>query len=147
MEYNLPPKKEYVLYAPLTAKQKDVYQAVLNGAIRRFLIESKNEKYFLPDDTETGDETKETGDEGRNRSTKRRLRKSDVKKYDVGDEDEDEDAYIERLIVTKEEREVQRRKDAEHAMMKEAVEHHRRAAGKRPPLLLCTVTETRSSSF
>lgn len=44
VEYNLPPKKEYVLYAPLTEKQKSVYEAVINGSLRRFLIEGKQHK-------------------------------------------------------------------------------------------------------
>lgn len=41
VEQNLPPKKEYVLHAPLTENQKNVYEAVVNGAIRRWLIAEK----------------------------------------------------------------------------------------------------------
>lgn len=41
VEFSLPPKKEYVLYAPLTEQQKSVYGAVLNGGLRRFLINGK----------------------------------------------------------------------------------------------------------
>ena len=43
VEYNLPPKKEYVLYAPLTEKQKSVYEAVVKRSLRRFLIEGKQQ--------------------------------------------------------------------------------------------------------
>lgn len=41
VEFSLPPKKEYVLYAPLTEQQKSVYEAVVNGNLRRFLIDGK----------------------------------------------------------------------------------------------------------
>ncbi|XP_006456421.1 hypothetical protein AGABI2DRAFT_181051 [Agaricus bisporus var. bisporus H97] len=34
----LPPKKEYVLYAPLSVRQNDAYQHVLSGNIRKWLI-------------------------------------------------------------------------------------------------------------
>ena len=35
----LPPKKEYVIYAPLSVKQRDLYDEIVEGRIRRFLIE------------------------------------------------------------------------------------------------------------
>ncbi|PWN44391.1 hypothetical protein IE81DRAFT_345625 [Ceraceosorus guamensis] len=38
---NLPPKKEYLLYAPLTAEQKQLYDAVTDRTIRRVLLERK----------------------------------------------------------------------------------------------------------
>lgn len=38
VEKELPPKKEYLLYAPLTQPQKDIYQAILNGEIRDYLV-------------------------------------------------------------------------------------------------------------
>ncbi|KDN44935.1 hypothetical protein K437DRAFT_208624, partial [Tilletiaria anomala UBC 951] len=41
VEGNLPPKKEYLLYAPLTEMQKELYDAVLNKDIRRWLMERK----------------------------------------------------------------------------------------------------------
>ncbi|KAH0835415.1 P-loop containing nucleoside triphosphate hydrolase protein [Lanmaoa asiatica] len=39
----LPPKKEYVIYAPLSVKQRDLYDQIVEGRIRRFLIEKGNE--------------------------------------------------------------------------------------------------------
>ncbi|WVQ76464.1 hypothetical protein IAR50_006132 [Cryptococcus sp. DSM 104548] len=39
VEKDLPPKKEYLLYAPLTQMQKDVYQAIATGKIREYLID------------------------------------------------------------------------------------------------------------
>jgi len=41
VETNLPPKKEYLLSAPLTAQQKDLYDAVVNKTIRSFLMDKK----------------------------------------------------------------------------------------------------------
>ncbi|KAK9764296.1 putative ATPase [Basidiobolus ranarum] len=37
VEFQLPKKREYVLYAPMTAKQKEYYDATLNGQIHEFL--------------------------------------------------------------------------------------------------------------
>jgi ATP-dependent DNA helicase len=37
VERSLPPKKEYVLYAPLTERQRDVYDAVVKGCLRGLL--------------------------------------------------------------------------------------------------------------
>lgn len=38
MEKGLPPKKEYVLYAPLTVKQRELYDAIVNGHLRAILM-------------------------------------------------------------------------------------------------------------
>jgi ATP-dependent DNA helicase len=42
VEKSLPPKKEYLLHAPITAKQKVLYEAVLERNIRSFLIQQKS---------------------------------------------------------------------------------------------------------
>lgn len=42
VEKDLPPKKEYLLYAPLTAQQKEMYQAIANRNIRQYLIDVKS---------------------------------------------------------------------------------------------------------
>jgi ATP-dependent DNA helicase len=41
VESNLPPKKEYLLYAPLTALQKELYEECVHGTIRKWLLEKK----------------------------------------------------------------------------------------------------------
>jgi ATP-dependent DNA helicase len=41
VEKDLPPKKEYLLYAPLTQLQKDIYQAIVKRDIRKLLITMK----------------------------------------------------------------------------------------------------------
>jgi ATP-dependent DNA helicase len=47
VEVNLPPKKEYVLYAPLSERQRELYDRTLEGSLREFLIgkdqQSRNE--------------------------------------------------------------------------------------------------------
>ena len=37
VERSLPPKKEYVLYAPLSLRQHEVYDAVVKGSLRGLL--------------------------------------------------------------------------------------------------------------
>ncbi|KAJ5161606.1 Helicase C-terminal [Penicillium capsulatum] len=37
VEHSLPKKREYILYAPLTLEQKDLYREILNGTGRQFL--------------------------------------------------------------------------------------------------------------
>ena len=39
VETNLPPKREYILYAPLTRSQKDLYGMILDGKAKEWLIE------------------------------------------------------------------------------------------------------------
>ncbi|KAN0062045.1 putative ATPase [Thecaphora frezii] len=41
VEANLPPKKEYLLYAPLTRLQKDLYDSIVNREIRKWLMVRK----------------------------------------------------------------------------------------------------------
>ncbi|KAG2002418.1 SNF2-family ATP dependent chromatin remodeling factor snf21 [Coprinopsis cinerea AmutBmut pab1-1] len=43
VEMNLPPKKEYVLYAPLSVRQREAYDKVLDGQIRQWLISGGTE--------------------------------------------------------------------------------------------------------
>lgn len=41
VESTLPPKKEYLLYAPLTSLQKELYERCVHGNVRRWLLERK----------------------------------------------------------------------------------------------------------
>lgn len=42
VESNLPPKKEYVLYAPLSVTQREAYDRVLEGTLRAYLMQIKD---------------------------------------------------------------------------------------------------------
>ncbi|PGH06322.1 hypothetical protein AJ79_06565 [Helicocarpus griseus UAMH5409] len=44
VETDLPKKREYVLYAPLTPEQKDLYLEIMNGSSRRYLEEKAVER-------------------------------------------------------------------------------------------------------
>lgn len=93
VETDLPPKKEYVLYAPLTVKQREVYDAILNGHLRAILMKGQN-----PLDAklkqESGKERKNAGGEGMKRRSQTK-RKGARKKY--GDIDGDDDEYFRKL--------------------------------------------------
>ncbi|KAI9463179.1 SNF2 family N-terminal domain-containing protein [Boletus coccyginus] len=78
----LPPKKEYVIYAPLSVKQRDLYDEIVQGRIRRFLIEKGI------DDPLAG--KKEEVDV----NAPRKLRGGKRRRYDVDGNDEE---YFERV--------------------------------------------------
>lgn len=77
VERNLPPKKEYLLYAPLTQQQKDIYQAIVTRSIRQYLIDKKGGK-------ENDDETDETMQEDEHG---RAIRKKDRISYKIEESD------------------------------------------------------------
>jgi ATP-dependent DNA helicase len=56
VEKSLPPKKEYLLSAPLTVQQKKLYDAVIKRQIRDFLLTSNNEKKKELQDGDTDDD-------------------------------------------------------------------------------------------
>lgn len=72
VEKELPPKKEYLLYAPLTQQQKDIYQAILSGTIRQYLVDKRSGK------DEEGEKAVEEVVNGESRS-KRNLDRIDYK--------------------------------------------------------------------
>lgn len=43
VEHSLPKKKEYLLYAPLTQAQKNLYDALLNRDVRNYLLKRKTQ--------------------------------------------------------------------------------------------------------
>ena len=69
VEFGLPPKKEYLLYAPLTKQQREVYEVVLRGGIRKYLIEGTKNK-----DAEKTGRGAENSDEGRKLRTREKNR-------------------------------------------------------------------------
>ncbi|KAL5513905.1 hypothetical protein ACEPAG_2666 [Sanghuangporus baumii] len=85
VEYNLPPKKEYVLYAPLTEKQKAVYEAVINKGLRKFLIDNKQQ---MTEEEIEAERARKALERERMLSEGRKLRHRGVKRnYDVDGSD------------------------------------------------------------
>ncbi|CAG8529973.1 4347_t:CDS:10 [Diversispora eburnea] len=73
VEYDLPKKKEYLLYAPLTLQQKEIYDAILSRKIRPFLLAKKmNRDQDI--ESEDSDSTVETETGGQDNGRKMRLR-------------------------------------------------------------------------
>ncbi|KAI0804694.1 SNF2 family N-terminal domain-containing protein [Irpex lacteus] len=93
VETNLPPKKEYVLYAPLTVKQREVYDAILNGHLRAILLKGSNTSDVISK-PEKGKKNTSLTHEGMKRRSHGQ-RKGSRKKYGIIDGDDDE--YFERL--------------------------------------------------
>jgi ATP-dependent DNA helicase len=81
---DLPPKKEYVLYAPLTMRQREAYDQVVAGTLRAYLIGDHGGQ----EKTEAEKVKKAVLEEPR------QLRKKGTKNYDV---DVDDDTYFEML--------------------------------------------------
>ncbi|KZT57459.1 hypothetical protein CALCODRAFT_496102 [Calocera cornea HHB12733] len=93
VEIDLPPKKEYVLYAPLTQAQSELYKAIAGGGVREWLIEKKTggaKRKVLPQVEEDDDEEDE---EVRGKRYKRKLRKGRKVSYAHALEDND-DKYM-----------------------------------------------------
>ncbi|WRT63465.1 uncharacterized protein IL334_000370 [Kwoniella shivajii] len=83
VEKELPPKKEYLLYAPLTQQQKDIYQAIASGSIRQFLIDKKSggNDEAVPEEEEVAEA------ESSELSTGRASRKKDRVNYKIEEND------------------------------------------------------------
>ncbi|KIM88017.1 hypothetical protein PILCRDRAFT_268568 [Piloderma croceum F 1598] len=84
VETSLPPKKEYVLYAPLSERQSDVYDQVIKGDLRSFLMGKGK--------ADNNKEKKKQIDV--NAPRKSRYNGKERKRYDV---DGDDDEYFDRL--------------------------------------------------
>ena len=128
VEVSLPPKKEYVLYAPLSVRQREAYDRVLDGGLRKWLIHGGTggvdvvgEDEATKDDDETEEveaeieEDEEQEDSARKRVSKRFI-KGGKKSYAVDGEDEEYFEMLERgdfndrglkVIKTKEEEEAE----------------------------------------
>jgi ATP-dependent DNA helicase len=74
VEKDLPPKKEYLLYAPLTQSQKDIYQAIVSRNIRNYLVDKVSGR---EDEGENG--VKEVVEEVSEGRAKRKLGRIDYK--------------------------------------------------------------------
>lgn len=136
VEMQLPPKKEYVLYTPLTEQQRELYEVAVRGdkALRQHLItqmqaetehlngaESQSEEDEKPLHEVTSEKRQAKG---------KGLRTGDRKTYV---EDSDDEDYFRRL----DEGEIQARQESGRKEGELGREWQRRAAGKHPALLVC----------
>ncbi|CAG8498707.1 16172_t:CDS:10, partial [Acaulospora morrowiae] len=92
VEYDLPKKKEYLLYAPLTLQQKEIYDAILSRKIRPYLLakrlsrENENIPEYMEDEESmmVSPSEAERGDANQDEDSaesKKRLRGLPRKKY------------------------------------------------------------------
>ena len=106
VEMSLPPKKEYVLYAPLSMRQREAYDRVLDGGLRKWLIHGGTGGVEVVGDDEaievedTDDEVEiveaeiEEREDSESKRASKRFIKGGRKSYDV---DGDDDEYFENL--------------------------------------------------
>jgi ATP-dependent DNA helicase len=92
VETSLPPKKEYVLYAPLSVRQREVYDAILNGHLRALLLKAGK----AADDKDEDEEPEEPLAERSNGRRKTRRKGAGAKRKDY-DPDGDDDEYFQKL--------------------------------------------------
>lgn len=92
VEANLPPKKEYVLYAPLSERQRELYDAIASGKLRALLVKEAIQKQG-PKGTSTESDEEEGMPlaKGKGRAGLRRTKR---KRYAV---DGDDDEYFKKL--------------------------------------------------
>ena len=113
VETSLPPKKEYVLYAPLSQKQREVYDAILKGHLRALLMKAGK----VANEDAQEEKAKESAAETKNgmRNTRRKGVGAKRKDYDI---DGDDDEYFRKL----ENGELEAEKSRRHAGGKTAEE-------------------------
>ncbi|KAF8968479.1 SNF2 family N-terminal domain-containing protein [Flammula alnicola] len=149
VEMNLPPKKEYVLYAPLTTRQKEAYDRVLHGGLREWLIQGgtggihivKDSDEMEEDDSEqkveeevkdrqgVEDDTDGSKEAGKKRVSSR-LTKGRRKSYAVDGDDDEYFKMLERGNLDKRGVKVVRSKAEEAEESRIGREHQARAKVK-----------------
>lgn len=92
VETSLPPKKEYILYAPLTKRQKNLYDLTVKGGLRKYLIQQG----MKTQEPETQAEEEEEDGVPRTRASKV-ASGSKKKQSRYKDAFDDDDAYFDRL--------------------------------------------------
>ena len=63
VEMSIPPKKEYVLYAPLSVRQREAYDRVLDGGLRKWLIQGGTGGVEIVGDDEPIEEEEKNDDD------------------------------------------------------------------------------------
>lgn len=131
VETSLPPKKEYVLYAPLSERQRELYDAIASGGLRALLVKEAGAKQ--------GQRAEEDEEEDVPLQTQRKgkgLRRTKRKNYNV---DGNDDEYFRKLEAG--EIEDFRRKGQDQSAEELAREWRRKAMCTRLYALLSTVID------
>lgn len=76
VETSLPKKREYILYAPLTVEQKDLYREILNGTGRQYLENKARERIVAQNKTLTRATSRKRGADSSGSSTPNKSIKS-----------------------------------------------------------------------
>lgn len=119
VETTLPPKKEYVLYAPLSERQRELYDAIASGGLRALLMKEAGQKQGRKDESdEEEDVPLQTQSKGKGKGLRRTKRKN----YAV---DGNDDEYFRRLEAG--EIEDLRRKGQDQSTEELAREWHRKS--------------------
>ncbi|KAJ3973835.1 SNF2 family DNA-dependent ATPase [Lentinula raphanica] len=115
VETNLPPKKEYVLYAPLSVIQRETYDKVLDGTLRAYLMQNK-------------EGTKETFESVPEDLGPRKLRNRANKERPCYLVEEEDDVYFNKLESAEEE---QRQAESTVDLVRLREAHHKESARKK----------------
>ena len=79
---SIPPKKEYLIYAPLTEAQRELYDAIVEGGLRSYLMGGKKQTQRATVEVDEGPM--------KLRSTKYKSGKTKQSAFDILDGDDDE---------------------------------------------------------
>lgn len=85
VEHSLPPKKEYILYAPLTRQQKDLYDLTVKGGLRKYLIDQGMKEAAVAQGSSDSLKARRSKAAGKRRKSK------------YTEDNEDDDKYFARL--------------------------------------------------
>ncbi|KAH9815599.1 P-loop containing nucleoside triphosphate hydrolase protein [Melampsora americana] len=94
VETSLPKKKEYLLTAPLTAQQKELYEAVINKSLRTLLVSQKSK---AAEEAENLNSNKRE----RSNSNSSKAKESDSKRIKLNEDSSDEDIPLSKSTIKK----------------------------------------------
>ncbi|RCI02341.1 hypothetical protein CU098_009814 [Rhizopus stolonifer] len=103
VEYALPKKKEYLLYAPLTQPQKNLYDAIIKRDLREYLIKRKTTTSDNRNDDDNQDEDNPDDDQSRRRKKDISYKEKSDRQYFKDLEKEPEQSAIDEKAEAKRE--------------------------------------------
>ena len=121
---SIPPKKEYLIYAPLTEMQREIYDAIVDGGLRSYLMGGKKEKQQKAVEVDDGPM--------RLRSSKYKNGKTKQTVFDVLDGDDDE--YFRLLESGQLDEKTKRKKEEDLAELGRKYQLQAKSAFDTPPL-------------